>query len=226
MVPVSVRSGEPVCGYAERHSRSGDEGTGLDPDRHRGRFHAEAGRGAPAAHRLQPRPGLLQFRRGQPALAFPGSRPSGRMSSWTSPRLRARPSSSTTTPRRLSRRVPRPTTSTRATANQMDAGGAPTTQPGYGPNTRTIMQIRVDATSDDSDSSGYSCEPQGGVRQRRPPKRGVFEVSQDPIIIPQAAFNSAYNNTFTIDCCGPVSSRSPTRRRRYPTHNSTTKTWS
>ena len=27
--------------------------------------------------------------------------------------------------------------------NQMDAGGAPTTQPGYGPNTRTIMQIRV-----------------------------------------------------------------------------------
>ena len=27
--------------------------------------------------------------------------------------------------------------------NQMDAGGAPTTQPGYGPNTRTVMQIRV-----------------------------------------------------------------------------------
>ena len=28
-------------------------------------------------------------------------------------------------------------------ANQMDVGGAPTTQPGYGPNTRTIMQIQV-----------------------------------------------------------------------------------
>ena len=27
-------------------------------------------------------------------------------------------------------------------------------------------------------------------------KRGVFEVTQDPIIIPQAAYNSAYNNTF------------------------------
>ena len=27
-------------------------------------------------------------------------------------------------------------------------------------------------------------------------KRGVFEVSQDPIIIPQADYNSAYNNTF------------------------------
>ena len=29
-------------------------------------------------------------------------------------------------------------------ANQMDAGGAPMTQPGYGPNTRTVMQIRVE----------------------------------------------------------------------------------
>ena len=27
-------------------------------------------------------------------------------------------------------------------------------------------------------------------------KRGVFEVSQDPIIIPQSAYNSAYNATF------------------------------
>ena len=29
--------------------------------------------------------------------------------------------------------------------NLMDAGGAPNTQPGYGPNTRTIMQIQVAA---------------------------------------------------------------------------------
>ncbi len=28
----------------------------------------------------------------------------------------------------------------------MDSGGAPNTQPGYGPNTRTIMQIQVAAT--------------------------------------------------------------------------------
>jgi len=31
--------------------------------------------------------------------------------------------------------------------NQMDTGGTPTTQAGYGPNTRTIMQIRVKASS-------------------------------------------------------------------------------
>ena len=37
-------------------------------------------------------------------------------------------------------------------ANQMDVGGAPTTQPGYGPNTRTIMQIRVATACDDTDT--------------------------------------------------------------------------
>ena len=30
--------------------------------------------------------------------------------------------------------------------DQIDTGGAPTTQPGYGPNTRTIMQIKVTAS--------------------------------------------------------------------------------
>jgi len=27
-------------------------------------------------------------------------------------------------------------------------------------------------------------------------KRGVFEVSQDPVIVPQAVYDSAYNTTF------------------------------
>jgi len=31
--------------------------------------------------------------------------------------------------------------------DQTEFGGAPTTQPGYGPNTRTVMQIRVKATA-------------------------------------------------------------------------------
>ncbi len=30
-------------------------------------------------------------------------------------------------------------------------------------------------------------------------KRGVFEVSQDPIIVPQASYNSAYNGSFPAD---------------------------
>jgi FtsP/CotA-like multicopper oxidase with cupredoxin domain len=76
--------------------------------------------------------------------------------------------------------------------NQIDAGGAPNTQPGYGPNTRTIMQIRVAAGA----GTPYDLNALKSVFAKAPGKRGVFEVSQDPIIIPQAAYNSAYNQTF------------------------------
>jgi FtsP/CotA-like multicopper oxidase with cupredoxin domain len=80
-------------------------------------------------------------------------------------------------------------------ANQMDAGGAPTTQPGYGPNTRTIMQIRV-GTTVTSPTTDVTLANLQAVFAKTASKRGVFEVSQDPIIIPQAAYNSAYNNSF------------------------------
>jgi FtsP/CotA-like multicopper oxidase with cupredoxin domain len=40
--------------------------------------------------------------------------------------------------------------------NQMDTGGTPTTQPGYGPNTRTVMQIRVKGTAAGQPLSGVS----------------------------------------------------------------------
>jgi len=98
-------------------------------------------------------------------------------------------------------------------ADQVDVGGAPGTLPGYGPNSRTIMQIRVnkpapptnpapDATFANlqavfakGDTSGCAAGPPYGVTC----KRGVFEVSQDPILIPQAAYNTAYANTFPSD---------------------------
>ena len=35
-----------------------------------------------------------------------------------------------------------------------------------------------------------------GVFAKTATKRGVFEVTQDPIIMPQAAYNSAYNANF------------------------------
>jgi len=80
-------------------------------------------------------------------------------------------------------------------ANQMDVGGAPSTQPGYGPNTRTIMQIRV-GTAVTTPTPDVTLANLNTVFAKTAAKRGVFEVSQDPIIIPQAAFNSAYNATF------------------------------
>ena len=41
--------------------------------------------------------------------------------------------------------APPPMITTRGNGNLMDSGGAPNTQPGYEPNTRTIMQIQVAA---------------------------------------------------------------------------------
>jgi FtsP/CotA-like multicopper oxidase with cupredoxin domain len=79
--------------------------------------------------------------------------------------------------------------------NQMDGGGAPNTQPGYGPNTRTIMQIRVTKPLA-TPTPQVNITNLNAVFDKTDAKRGVFEVSQDPIIIPQEAYNSAYNNTF------------------------------
>ncbi|MDF1555610.1 MAG: hypothetical protein P1P84_21235 [Deferrisomatales bacterium] len=77
--------------------------------------------------------------------------------------------------------------------NQMDAGGPPNTLPGYGPNTRTIMQIRV---ADLPPAEPYDLAALEAVFAKKTGiKTGVFEVTQDPIIIPQAAYDSAYDNT-------------------------------
>ena len=79
-------------------------------------------------------------------------------------------------------------------ADQMDVGGAPTTQPGYGPNTRTIMQIRVNLPLG-TPTTDVTLANLNAVFAKGAAKRGVFEVSQDPIIIPQKVYESAYNVT-------------------------------
>jgi FtsP/CotA-like multicopper oxidase with cupredoxin domain len=82
--------------------------------------------------------------------------------------------------------------------SQMDTGGAPTTQAGYGPNTRTFMQIRVTGTASGTPPANYynptTLSMLQSVFAKSGTKRGVFEVSHpnEPIIIPQAAYNSAY----------------------------------
>jgi FtsP/CotA-like multicopper oxidase with cupredoxin domain len=86
-------------------------------------------------------------------------------------------------------------------ANLMDVGGAPTTQPGYGPNTRTIMQIRVTKPLT-TPTTDVTLANLNTVFAKTATKRGVFEVSQDPIIIPQTEYNSAYNNTFSATARG------------------------
>jgi hypothetical protein len=87
--------------------------------------------------------------------------------------------------------------------DQTDAGGAPSTQPGFGPNTRTIMQVVV--------SGGPGAPVPNYVNPTRLASlqtafahhldasgkpAGVFESSLDPIIVAQGAYNSAYGTTF------------------------------
>ncbi|MGI6209727.1 MAG: multicopper oxidase domain-containing protein [Anaerolineae bacterium] len=77
-----------------------------------------------------------------------------------------------------------------------EIGGTPTTQPGYGPNTRTVMQVRVAATAA---AAPYDVVALESVWAKAADKPGVFESTQDPIIIPQAAYNTAYNAAFPSD---------------------------
>jgi Fibronectin type III domain/FG-GAP-like repeat/Multicopper oxidase len=83
-------------------------------------------------------------------------------------------------------------------------GGAPTTLPGYGPNTRTIMQVTV--------GTGTSAAPFDLAKLRaafahHPDGSGVFESGSDPTIVGQAAYNTAYGSNFVTS--GYCSSASP-----------------
>jgi FtsP/CotA-like multicopper oxidase with cupredoxin domain len=79
--------------------------------------------------------------------------------------------------------------------DQTGSGGAPNTLPGYGPNTRTIMQIRVTGAAGGAPDTTLANLRAVWAKNTAAGKRGVFEVSQDQIVIPQAAYGSAYDNT-------------------------------
>jgi FtsP/CotA-like multicopper oxidase with cupredoxin domain len=70
--------------------------------------------------------------------------------------------------------------------DQTAMGGAPTTLAGYGPNTRTIMQIVV------SGAAGASANLTG-LQTALP---AAFAQTQPEIIVPQAAYNKVYNKSF------------------------------
>ena len=74
-----------------------------------------------------------------------------------------------------------------------EVGGAPTTLVGYGPNMRTLMQIRV-ANSTPADP--YDLTALENAFKTTSKSDGVFVKSQNPIIVPQAGYDSAYNASF------------------------------
>ncbi|MCX5893278.1 MAG: hypothetical protein NTW80_09985, partial [Deltaproteobacteria bacterium] len=72
--------------------------------------------------------------------------------------------------------------------DQLVNGGAATTLPGVGPNTRTIMQIRVANTTP---APVYNL---AGLKNALP---GLFAADQPKPIVPEAAYGPAYGTTFT-----------------------------
>jgi FtsP/CotA-like multicopper oxidase with cupredoxin domain len=81
--------------------------------------------------------------------------------------------------------------------DQTDTGGAPPTLPGYGPNTRTILQIVVGGSGG---TAGPDAVP-AFLPALNAALPAAFAASQDPIVVPQAAYNAAYG-TATTDVVG------------------------
>jgi len=75
-------------------------------------------------------------------------------------------------------------------------GGADTTPAGYGPNTRTIMQIRVSGSGGTAPPDDYDTDAFNALKAAFKGPAGVFATGQEPIIVGQSAYNDAYGMTF------------------------------
>lgn len=80
-----------------------------------------------------------------------------------------------------------------------DSGGAPSTLPGYGPNTRTVMQIKV---ADAPPADAFDLAKLRAAFAHQADGSGVFEKGQKPIIVGQGEYNSAYGTSFPTS--GPL----------------------
>jgi len=77
-----------------------------------------------------------------------------------------------------------------------DTGGTSPTEVGFGPNTRTIMQIKVAATTP---APAFDLAGLEAAFASSATTEGVFAKSQNPIIVPDARYDSTYNSSFTVD---------------------------
>jgi FtsP/CotA-like multicopper oxidase with cupredoxin domain len=71
------------------------------------------------------------------------------------------------------------------------AGGAPTTLAGYGPNTRTLMQIRV--------SSVAPTIPPVNMTALSTAIMAAYKTTQDPPLVPQSVYNAALGTSYPDD---------------------------
>ncbi len=83
----------------------------------------------------------------------------------------------------------------------LSPSGAPTTLPGYGPNTRTVMQVKVSAKApaEQFDKPGTTADRLGTLMNlfaHHGDGSGVFESGQHAPIVGQAAYNTALGTNF------------------------------
>ena len=87
----------------------------------------------------------------------------------------------------------------------LSPAGAPSTLPGYGPDTRTVMQVKVstappalafDRPNTTADQMGKLVTAFSHHLDAAGKPAGVFESSQNPIIVGQAAYNGALGTSF------------------------------
>ncbi len=78
--------------------------------------------------------------------------------------------------------------------DQTSSGGAPSTVPGYGPNTRTIMKIVVAGSGGTAPVDDVNAASLATLKTAIP---AAFAASQPAPIVPEPAYNAAYGTSFT-----------------------------
>lgn len=78
--------------------------------------------------------------------------------------------------------------------DQTSIGGAPNTPAGYGPNTRTVMQVVVDGSNPNTQTFSLSALKSAFASTTTTP--GIFAQTQPTAIVPEPAYNSAYNGIY------------------------------
>ena len=83
----------------------------------------------------------------------------------------------------------------------LSPNGAATILPGYGPNTRTIMKVTISGSA----ATAFNLTKLRNAFSHKANGTGVFESGQHPIIVGQAAYNSAYGTSFSSGSnCNPI----------------------
>jgi len=85
-------------------------------------------------------------------------------------------------------------------SDKTDTGGAPPSLAGYGPNTRTVMQINVAPTTP---AAPYDLSALNAAIATTGVTPGAYAASQDPVLVPQSGYNTAYDASYP-DTAGTI----------------------